>query len=404
MHSISNTTLPTSRIEYDQRTPPPPLQKKLADMAKRFFKIINDETPTIYAIILTATITAAISGAIFFAICSLVSGIVFYALRQLFQPQQSNPLKGCNNRGNACFMNATKQVIFNDSLLYNAIITTSPSPNNCDNDQKKERKHTAKKLLHTELQNYQNPSTRLLPHSDDLRYFLKETEKNKQEDAGQFIINLLQEIDQAQHPNLFTKLTTFYKWEKEGLSEGVANPFELSELPESNIQTKTDTGFALLPITIPSKASTEKPLNGKQLIEQIFSWQNEDGEHANFLQGGTVYKFKKTQTKIEIDPYPERVILQINRFLMTRQSERKLTTAVTMPETFTINERTYRLHSFIEHRGNTMHNGHYVAYVNKEGMWYEANDAMITKKMHLPDEASTGYLYFYHLVSNALSS
>ena len=59
----------------------------------------------------------------------------------------------------------------------------------------------------------------------------------------------------------------------------------------------------------------------------------------------------------------------------------------------------YRLIAFVVHLGDTLAEGHYVAYVKAQGRWYKTNDEVVTEDA--PDwqqMAELGYLYLYERV------
>lgn len=59
-------------------------------------------------------------------------------------------------------------------------------------------------------------------------------------------------------------------------------------------------------------------------------------------------------------------------------------------------QTSYKLHSFILHKGSSVHCGHYIAYINTEEFgWVVFNDDKVAQIQDPPlDQA---YLYFYVL-------
>ena len=53
----------------------------------------------------------------------------------------------------------------------------------------------------------------------------------------------------------------------------------------------------------------------------------------------------------------------------------------------------YKLQSFITHLGASVHAGHYVAHVEKEGKWVYFNDAKVAHTTDAP--FGKGYMYFF---------
>lgn len=58
----------------------------------------------------------------------------------------------------------------------------------------------------------------------------------------------------------------------------------------------------------------------------------------------------------------------------------------------------YRLHSTITHLGTSVHSGHYVCHIKKEGKWIYFNDAKVAETNDPP--IGKGYMYFFRKAEN----
>lgn len=65
----------------------------------------------------------------------------------------------------------------------------------------------------------------------------------------------------------------------------------------------------------------------------------------------------------------------------------------------------YQLKSFVCHRGATATSGHYISYVKKGDVWFECNDAVVTRvaKEKVESEKANAYLAFFELIPPAAS-
>jgi ubiquitin C-terminal hydrolase len=67
---------------------------------------------------------------------------------------------------------------------------------------------------------------------------------------------------------------------------------------------------------------------------------------------------------------------------------------------FTRDVSNYRLIAFVVHLGDTLEEGHYVAYVQANGHWYKVNDDVVTEDApEWQQMAEIGYLYLYEKVA-----
>ncbi len=75
----------------------------------------------------------------------------------------------------------------------------------------------------------------------------------------------------------------------------------------------------------------------------------------------------------------------------------KNNSTIDMPLKFTIDNKNYRLISMSIHSG-TLGGGHYVCYVNKNGVWYFCNDSRISVENNIKDVIGKGYTYLYQKI------
>ncbi|KAF2355123.1 Peptidase C19 ubiquitin carboxyl-terminal hydrolase, partial [Trinorchestia longiramus] len=81
------------------------------------------------------------------------------------------------------------------------------------------------------------------------------------------------------------------------------------------------------------------------------------------------------------------------------QEERGADAPVTAPTqpNFTDGSPKYELMAFISHMGTSIHVGHYVCHIKKDGQWTIFNDNKVSKSVDPPIDL--GYLYLYKRVS-----
>ena len=56
----------------------------------------------------------------------------------------------------------------------------------------------------------------------------------------------------------------------------------------------------------------------------------------------------------------------------------------------------YKLNSFITHLGTSVHCGHYVCHIRKDGKWIYYNDAKVAETNDPP--IGKGYMYFFRKI------
>ena len=64
-------------------------------------------------------------------------------------------------------------------------------------------------------------------------------------------------------------------------------------------------------------------------------------------------------------------------------------------DTIQIDNDTFQLESCIDHIGNTMTNGHYIAHIKNENQWKKFNDTNITNETEIEVKNKNNYLFIY---------
>ena len=83
-------------------------------------------------------------------------------------------------------------------------------------------------------------------------------------------------------------------------------------------------------------------------------------------------------------PFPQVLIVYLSRFSLPNNAKninkidlRDHSIKIKSYEDENAHFESYRLHAAISHIGDTIHSGHYIAFVNKENIWYCCNDDLI---------------------------
>ena len=77
------------------------------------------------------------------------------------------------------------------------------------------------------------------------------------------------------------------------------------------------------------------------------------------------------QETVQVQPIGKALLLDLKRFDFDERglTTRKLDDVVKFPQTLTLGAARYEFTALIEHLGETVTNGHYVAYVNANNFW-----------------------------------
>lgn len=266
------------------------------------------------------------------------------------------------NTGTDCFMNAVIQVVMHDSLLRNAVWSVFHKKNTPE----------AQSLLNV-MRDY--PLNEV--STKNLRDLMPQGSQQGQQDASEFLQQLVNQLDPKDYPDLFCALKTTYKWENKGW---------FSTTTKTTSETVKEF---FIPITITQQPN---PVSGQGLIESFFQQKKHEGENFKDESTGNVYTPGTVQMKIV--GTPKRLSFMLKRFELNK----KINTPVDMPEVLTINDTLYFLKKSILHRGESRDNGHYTCLIAEEGHWTHANDAQITDEKNTKQTLQNGYLYFYEKV------
>lgn len=267
------------------------------------------------------------------------------------------------NTGTECFMNAAFQAIIHDDLLKNAILTT--------------------------YQNKTTPEARDLCEAIDLysqgkrislsalRQFMPEDFREGQQDASEFLNQLLNNVTFENYPESFPTQTIKYYWLQ------VGSDTEGKETHESKQVFYTA-------IEIPSQ---EQTISGQDLIHQYFARKKHEGEL--WLDGDTNILYEPGELQVQIEG--KRVTFLLKRF----NQNNKISTPVDMPEILDLNSKKYALKKVIVHHGQSMWSGHYTSLLQIAGQWIKTDDIRISNAQDNSTDRQNGYIYFYELIEEA---
>jgi hypothetical protein len=136
----------------------------------------------------------------------------------------------------------------------------------------------------------------------------------------------------------------------------------------------------------------QKNKTGQKLLDELLTPQDANGEPIGCQDG---YYLLQTEKRI-FEQLPQRFMVHLKRFTYNAATgaPEKIDDELPMSQVVTIQEQDYLLRSIVYHVGAA----HYVAYINKKGVWYKANDSVVTVANDLQTGLKYGYLYFYEKV------
>jgi hypothetical protein len=102
-----------------------------------------------------------------------------------------------------------------------------------------------------------------------------------------------------------------------------------------------------------------------------------------------------SREKLTLERNPDFFILELvrHRFDRSLQASVKINTSVRVPLQLRMNADIYQLDSFVQHIGSA-YGGHYVAYINKNGTWYIADDSRVQPVSQAVLERALSQSYF----------
>ena len=268
------------------------------------------------------------------------------------------------NRGLDCFMNATLQVIMHDHLLRDALCRKFKGAQN----------PTPAMNAFCRVIDFFNEGKTVSTYN--LRQFMPDDHQFGQQDAHEFLVQLIGFLGLEESTNLFFPMTTTYSMVQKDPTGG--------ESKTKQVQSKTHEFNSILEIP----QSTEI-VSGQDLVETYFSERKHDGGEFRCDEDQITY-VPNTQL-ISFDSMPPRLVLVLKRF-----NERgKINTLVDMPEKLSVKEKVYFLKRVIIHHGSTRLSGHYTALLKLGEKWIDANDSRITETTDSTPARQNGYIYFY---------
>ena len=87
-----------------------------------------------------------------------------------------------------------------------------------------------------------------------------------------------------------------------------------------------------------------------------------------------VCRLKDSVTQTSLLLYPEKLILQLERFT---NNGNKIKTLLSSEPFLQLGSEMYQLISLVDHIGDSMQNGHYIAHVQHGNMWMRCDDSTI---------------------------
>jgi len=352
--------------------------------------------------------------------------------------QVEGPLfPGINNPGTNCFMNATFQMIMNDEVLCKALVETFQEQIVIIAAEREQ--------LDTELKQLQNSSSFYFfqaPYSrwkqkdaasrsnpkrspeclETYRAFLCAVEAYKKGEKGIDLTQLryLLTIFNGSQPQgmgdaeeFFNAL--FYSVDLNKYAIGFVEGFERTYEPLdqnsdlANIYTrerwesekkadlvelredKKRLNFDPTPKNTTTLAlELYKNSTGQELLDDLFIAQDLKSDTATACTDG--YYLIKSEKRI-LKEAPQRFMVHLKRFTYDerRSNPQKINYPVEMSERLILQGQTYHLKSIVYHIGAA----HYIAYINKQNIWYRADDSRVTVAEDLKEGLNKGYLYFY---------
>jgi ubiquitin C-terminal hydrolase len=243
-------------------------------------------------------------------------------------------MKGLNNIGNSCYMNASLQLLLNIPEFYNLIYNNKNNLNEVN-------QFIAEYFSNS---NSCNPSL--------IRKLINIYNNSKQHDSYEFLIHFFDYIDEKLPQN--NKLSNIF-----GLkSKSSVKCKKLNCLTESN--TYENHLFLSLPIST-DLTTSYRLFKKKEML---------NGENSFFCDKCKIYTVARKQ--LEMDNWPDNLIITYNRY---SNSLNKLNNTISNPLEW---RHGYNLVGGIIHSGS-LNSGHYYYFGNYNGDWYEMNDSSVSK-------------------------
>ena len=128
------------------------------------------------------------------------------------------------------------------------------------------------------------------------------------------------------------------------------------------------------------------------LIRRTFDVDyGEHGEKVPVKRKGRYYPVsRRRQDQTELVAVPDHFLIALSRFGDGPDAPKRAQ-LVDIPLVF----EQHQLRGFIEHRGETMRSGHYVAYIEDGGLWYCINDTEVIPVPDITEYLGRAYVLYY---------
>lgn len=248
---------------------------------------------------------------------------------------------GLHNLGNTCYLNSVLQVMMNTPFLMQTALFAQQKPKSFQHTCQPTGPHAVCYTCETLQLCNQLRHKAISPGVivDNLKYLNKRFSRHKQQDAHEFFLLLLNRLDSCFRRPFQGSITSSVRCKRNHVS-----------------------------------VTTEEFLNLTLDIHQIGTLQNAIKRH--FLESGTIkgYMCAGCNNRVDITKkydwksMPNYLVLHLNRF---DRFANKIGTHVEFDTQLRVSDTPYNLFGIVEHLGNSIDFGHYIAYVmSAGGVWY----------------------------------
>lgn len=247
--------------------------------------------------------------------------------------------KGLNNLGNTCYLNSVMQVLMNTPIFtkhMNEELVLKEKSHKCDKIGPNQVCFTCESLKICQALRTREISPNTLV--SNLKYINKRFSGNKQQDAHEFYLLLLNKLDSKIKNHFSGFLKSNVKCRKNHIST-------------------TNEEFLNISLDIHQIGNLENA------IKRYF---NESAPIKNYLCFQCNARVDITK-KYEWSKMPNYLVFHLNRF---DRFANKITAHIDFDMTIKIADQEYILYGIVEHLGSSIDFGHYVSYVmNKHKIW-----------------------------------
>lgn len=261
-------------------------------------------------------------------------------------------LKGLQNHGNTCFLNASLQALATCDTLQNTRTLGPFFRGMCEGRQ----------------------MNAVGPRALVMRSFL-EFRNSRQHDAHEWILRLLEVLE---------------KDDEELVAQAFDGQFSVTVcFPSCGHINRHDEDFRTLSLDLPSEGGT---------LETAFASFGDSVAVESTCDEVCKEKERKRAVKaMRIKTLPRHLILHWKRF---ERRGLKCNRRIACPPTLEAGGSTYRLTGIVNHAGGTARSGHYTACALHGSQWFMANDRQTVQieERHALKAAELGYVLVYNLV------